>query len=67
MRTIFVAILFATSTYAGAADAHGGGGAEPMPGVSFTDMPSISAKHFIPPRQMQPKPIRWRQGSVRSH
>jgi hypothetical protein len=37
---IFAIVLLATSVYAGAAGARGGGGgAEPMPGTNFTDLP----------------------------
>jgi len=39
MLKICAAALLATSLYAGAASA-GGGGAEPMPGTNYTDMPS---------------------------
>jgi len=37
MVKIFAAALFATFAWAGAAAA--GGGAEPMPGTNYTDMP----------------------------
>ena len=40
MFKIYAAVLLATSLYAGAASAAGGGGAEPMPGTNYTDMPS---------------------------
>ena len=42
MSKIFAAVLLATSIYAGTASAHGGG-VEPMPGISFTDMPDYPA------------------------
>jgi len=40
MFKICAAVLLAISLYAGAASAAGGGGAEPMPLTSYTDMPS---------------------------
>jgi hypothetical protein len=41
----FAIVLLATFVYAGAARAHGGG-AEPMPGTNYTDMPPY---HPTPP------------------
>ena len=39
MMKIFAVCLFAMFACAGAARAGGGGGAEPMPGTNYTDMP----------------------------
>jgi hypothetical protein len=36
---ISAAILLVICGYAGAANAHSGGGYEPMPGTNYTDMP----------------------------
>lgn len=50
MLKIFFIVLLAVSIYAGAADAHGG--AEPMPQIGYTDLPSYhpnpSARHIKP-------------------
>lgn len=65
MLKIFAAMLLATSIYAGTASARGGG-AEPMPSISFTDMPNYPAKRMNqtdPPR----KNVRWHRGFVRDH
>jgi hypothetical protein len=45
MVKIFAIVLLATSVYASAACAHGGG-AEPMPGTNFTDMPPYHPTSF---------------------
>ena len=37
---IFTTVLLATAIYAGPTTAHGGGGAETIPGTNYTDMPS---------------------------
>jgi hypothetical protein len=67
MFKIVAAALLATSLCFGAASARGGGGAEPVPGVNFTDMPPYLSG---PPRSVaQVKPmrrhVRWRQGPER--
>jgi hypothetical protein len=56
MLKILAAVLFATSIYAGPAGAHGGGGAETMPGTNFTDMPSYRPRPAKP--QVWIKPAR---------
>jgi hypothetical protein len=66
MLKICAAALLMTLCCAAAASARGGG-AEPMPGVNFTDMPPYLSG---PPRSVeQVKPVRrhvrWRQGSER--
>jgi len=58
-----LAILFATAT----ANAHGGGGAEPMPATNFTDMPTYSPQRLPPVRWMKTKHVHWRQGSDHGH
>jgi len=65
MFKIFATVLLTASIYANAASAHGGG-AEPMPGISFTDMPSYPAK---PLTQIKPgrKNIRWHRDFTRDH
>jgi hypothetical protein len=46
MLKICAAALLATLCCTGAANAHGGGGAEPMPSTNFTDMPSYSPQRM---------------------
>lgn len=55
---IFAIVLVPTAIFTAATNAAGGGGAEPMPETSFTDMPSY-----------QPGPIEplGRIGHVRRH
>ncbi len=59
MLKIFSAVLFVTATYGTAASAHGGGGAESMPGTNYTDMPAYRP-HLVAPPSLRGK-------SVRSH
>jgi hypothetical protein len=66
MSKIFAAALLATSIYAGAASAHGGGGAEPMPGISFTDMPDYPATPINRIKSAH-KNSRWHRGFARDH
>ena len=67
MSKIFAAALLATSIYAGAASAHGGGGgAEPMPGISFTDMPDYPATPINRLKSAH-KNSRWHRGFARDH
>jgi hypothetical protein len=67
MYKVATAVLLTTSLCVNAASARGGGGAEPMPGVNFTDMPPYlsgpprSLERFKPARRH----VRWRQGSER--
>jgi hypothetical protein len=66
MFKVATAVLLTTSLCVNAASARGGG-AEPMPGVNFTDMPPYLSG---PPRSVeQVKPgrrhVRWRQGPGR--
>jgi hypothetical protein len=65
MSKIFAAVLLVASIYANAASARGGG-AEPMPGTSFTDMPNYPAApigRIKPARQN----VRWHRGFARDH
>jgi PBP1b-binding outer membrane lipoprotein LpoB len=59
MLKIFSAVLLVTAIYGGCANAHGGGGAESMPGTNYTDMPAFSPHPVAPPS--------LRSKSVRSH
>ncbi len=62
MLKIFAALLLATSIYAGAASARGGG-AEPMPGTNFTDLPSYHPKPLASHKiKHARKHARWHQG-----
>jgi hypothetical protein len=65
MVKIFAAALLATSIFAGSASAHGGG-AEPMPSISFTDLPDYPA---APISRLKPvhKNSRWHRGFARNH
>jgi hypothetical protein len=65
MSKIFAAVLFATLIYAPAASARGGGGAETMPGISFTDMPSYPLKPVKPVPSIKSKHVRWHPSSAR--
>lgn len=67
MSKIFAAALLATSIYAGAASAHGGGGAEPMPGISFTDMPDYYPAKPINRIKPARKNSRWHRGFARDY
>ncbi|HUJ10957.1 MAG TPA: hypothetical protein VL171_13115 [Verrucomicrobiae bacterium] len=67
MFRVVAAVLLTTLLCVDPAGARGGGGAEPMPGVNFTDMPPYLSR---PPRSVeQVKPVRrqlrWRTGSDR--
>jgi len=66
MLKIFAAMLLATSIYAGTASARGGGGAEPMPSINFTDMPNYPAKR-VNQTDLPRKNVRWHRGFVRDH
>ena len=59
MLKIFCVVLLVTATYCTTASAHGGGGAESMPGTNYTDMPAYR------PHLVAPPPLRSK--SVRSH
>ena len=68
MFKVATAVLLTTALCVNAASARGGGGAEPMPSVNFTDMPPFLSG---PPRSVaQVKPVRrhihWRQSSERN-
>ncbi len=65
MLKIFAAMLLATSIYAGAANARGGG-EEPMPSISFTDMPNYPAKRIDQIKPLR-KNVRWHRGFTRDH
>lgn len=66
MLKILTVILLATGMYAEAASAHGGGPAEAMPGVGYTDMPSFSGKPGRGPKPLEHKHthVRWHQGAA---
>ena len=68
MFRIVAAALLAISFCARAASARGGG-AEPMPGVNFTDMPPYLSGPSRSVEQVKPgrRHVRWRQGSGRNH
>jgi hypothetical protein len=63
MSKTFAATLLVMCLLAGTANAHGGGGAEPMPLTSFTDLPRYCPAQ--PCRRIMPvhKPARLRQSS----
>jgi hypothetical protein len=65
MLKICAAVFFATLCYVGAASAHGGGAAEPMPMTNFTDMPNYSPQRIAPVWMPDGRPVRWRQGFAR--
>ncbi len=68
LKVLAAAVLLATSIYAGPAAARGGGAAEPMPSINYTDVPSYR------PRPGKPRAwvkhvhshVQWRQ-SASSH
>jgi hypothetical protein len=64
MSKAFAVTLLTIFIFTGAANAHGGGGAEPMPLVSFTDLPCYRPAQ--PLRRIMPvhKPSRLHQISV---
>lgn len=62
MLKISAAALLATLCCAGAANARGGGGVEPMPGTNFTDMPSYSPQTMTPVRLHKTKHRHWQRG-----
>ena len=66
MLKIFSAVVLATFIYSGAADAHGGGPVETMPGTNYTDMPDYRPRSVTP--HVGTKHIRKhvRQGSIRN-
>jgi hypothetical protein len=66
MLKIFGAVLIATSVYAGAASARGGGPAEAMPATNFTDMPSYRPKSLDSPgwSKRLREHVRWHQNPV---
>ena len=66
MLKMSAAILLATLCYVGAANAHGGGGAAPMPSTNFTDMPSYSPQRMTPVRLPRTKHGHRQQGVARS-
>jgi hypothetical protein len=59
------AVVFATLCFVGAASAHGGGAAEPMPLTNYTDMPSYSPQRMPPARLLKSRHVRWQQGFAR--
>jgi len=66
MLKICVAALLATLCCTCVASAHGGG-AEPMPGTNFTDMPSYSPQRPMPVRLPRAKHGNWQHGVARGH
>lgn len=70
MLKVFYAVLLATATYCATAGAHGGGGAESMPGTNYTDMPAYRPHAVAPssPRGKSPRShARMHQRSVRGN
>jgi hypothetical protein len=65
MLKICGAALLATLCCSGAANAHGGGGAEPMPSTNFTDMPNYAPQLLTPVRLPKAKHGHWQQGFAR--
>jgi len=65
MLKMCASALLATLCCTGAANAHGGGSAEPMPSTNFTDMPSYSPQRVTPARLPRTKHGQWRQGIAR--
>jgi hypothetical protein len=67
MLRTFAVTLLTIFLLAGAANAHGGGGAEPMPLTNFTDLPRYCPAD--PPRRIMPvhKSTRPRQSSRSAH
>jgi hypothetical protein len=65
MLKIFAAVLLATSMYAGAANARGGG-AETMPATNFTDLPPYRPQLAKPRVWIRPahNHVRWHQSST---
>ncbi len=67
MLKIFAVAMLATSMFAGTASARGGG-AEPMPGTNFTDLPSYHPRPVEPHRiRHAHKHVRWHQGTARAN
>lgn len=65
MLKIGATAVFATLCFVGAASAHGGGAAEPMPHTNFTDMPSYSPQRMAPAGLLKSRHVRWQQGFAR--
>jgi hypothetical protein len=63
MLKICVAALLATLCCTGAATARGG--AEPMPGTNFMDMPRYTPQRMTPARLPKAKHGHWQQGLAR--
>jgi len=66
MLKIFCAGVLAASIYGGAANAHGGGPAETMPGTNYTDMPGYYPRSVGPHVGIRHIRKHVRQGSVRN-
>jgi hypothetical protein len=66
MFKVATAVLLTTSLCVNAASARGGG-AEPMPGINFTDMPPYLSGPSRSVEQVKRvrRHVRWRQGSER--
>jgi hypothetical protein len=62
MLKMCAAALVATLCYAGAAGAHGGGGAEPLPMTNYTDMPDYTPSRIAPVWLPKGKHVRWQRG-----
>jgi hypothetical protein len=63
MLKICAAALLAALCCTGAASAHGG--AEPMPGTNFTDMPRYTPQRMTPARLPKAQHAHWQQGLAR--
>ncbi len=67
MLKLCTAALLASWCCIGAASAHSGGGAEPMPGTNFTDMPRYSPQRIAPAWLLKARHGRWQQGFAHGH
>jgi hypothetical protein len=63
MLKIFSAVLLVAATYGATASAHGGCGAESMPGTNYTDMPAYRP-HLVAPPSLRAK---WVRSHAHSH
>jgi hypothetical protein len=67
MLKIFAAMLLTVCLFAGTANAHGGGGAEPMPLTNFTDLPCYRPAAALRRGSSVHKASRLHQSSAHNH